>query len=60
MNTSIDIMLQFIAMMENMDANDYVAAFDAGALPMLARVIVGGDEEQAAVAWRVVRNYKYI
>ncbi len=54
LNTSIDILLQFIGMMENMDANDYVAAFDAEALPMLARVIVSGDEEQAAVAWRVV------
>jgi hypothetical protein len=42
-------------MMENMDANDYAAAFDADALPRLAGVIAGGNEEHAAVSWRVVR-----
>jgi hypothetical protein len=52
---SVYILPQFVAMMENMDANDYAAAFDANALPRLAGVIAGGNEEQAAVAWRVVR-----
>ena len=38
---SVYILSQFVAMMENMDANDYAAAFDADALPRLAGVIAG-------------------
>ena len=53
---SVYILSQFVAMMENMDANDYAAAFDAVVLPRLASVIAGDSEEQAAVSWRVVRR----
>ena len=40
--------------MDGMDAHDYAAAFEQGAVARLAAVVAGEDDEVVAIAWRVV------
>ncbi len=42
-------------MMEGMNAHDYAAAFESGAVERLAALVNASNNEVVAIAWRVVR-----
>ncbi len=43
-------------MMEAMNAHDYAAAFESGAVERLAALVNTSNDEVVAIAWRVVRD----
>jgi hypothetical protein len=46
-----------VSFLDRLNAHDYAAAVELGAMQRLKDVMTGGNEKQASVAWRVVRDF---